>query len=196
MKQCLAILIPLLALTSSSDNFRDRRQHEASHPIHAHHFDHSVAAIRRVHLKPTTKYWRFQHLSLDRAKGEEQLRQWKDQGIDGLEIFAPAEGGNSYGGLDAIDRYRLDPGLGTMDDFRWMVRRAHELGVTIIAFDNLGYSSIYGTQFLKACADIRAARESREAKMFFWSTRADAPPPPVKSNSYFFVRPELENYDP
>lgn len=162
----------------------------------AHQFDRCVAAIRRVHLKPTTKYWHFDHLSLDHAKAEEQLRQWKGEGIDAIEIFAPAEGGNSYGGLDAIDRYRLDTGIGTMDDFRWLIRRAHELGVAVIAFDNLGYSSIYATQFLKACEDVRSGRTSEETKMFFWSTRADAEPPAVKSNSYFFVRPNLANYVP
>ncbi|HUM06114.1 MAG TPA: alpha-amylase family glycosyl hydrolase [Terriglobales bacterium] len=197
MKKWLVFLAPFLAVTFSLSENPENRPAQAAppHATQAHHFDRSVAAIRRVHLKPTTKYWRFDNLALDRAKAEEQLRQWRDQGIDAIEIFAPAEGGNSYGGLDAIDRYRLDPGVGSMADFRWMVSRAHELGVTVIAFDNLGYSSIYATQFLKACQDVRAGRESREAKMFFWSSVADAPPPPVKSNSYFFVRPNLANYD-
>lgn len=196
MKKWQVLFIPLLAVSASlSDSPWDRPQQATSQSIQAHHFDRSVAAIHRVHLKPRTKYWRFDQLSLDRTKAEEQLRQWKDQGIDAIEVFAPAEGGNSYGGLDAIDRYRLDPSVGTMDDFRWMVRRSHELGVTVVAFDNLGYSSIYATQFLKACADVRAGQESRETKMFFWSTRADAPPPSVKSSSYFFVRPSHANYD-
>ena len=182
-------LLPLVLLaarvSSFSQNPRDRLgQHASSHVNQGHHFDRSVAAIRRVHLKPATKYWHFDQLSLDHAKAEEQLHLWKDQGIDAIEIFAPAEGGNSYGGLDAIDRYQLDPGIGSMDDFRWMVRRAHELGVTVVAFDNLGYSSIYATQFLKACNDIRTGRTSQETKMFFWSNSADAPPPPAKSNSY------------
>jgi len=197
MKNCLVLIIFLFTATAGLSRNPGDRPEQATPPdtSQTHSFDRSVAAIHRVQLKPPTKYWHFEQLSLDRAKAEEQLQQWKDQGIDALEIFAPAEGGNSYGGLDAIDRYRLDPGIGTMDDFRWVVRRAHELGVRVIAFDNLGYSSIYGTQFLKACADIRAGRESRETKMFFWSTSAEAPPPPVKSNSYFFVRPVLPNYD-
>lgn len=163
--------------------------------IPAHHFDRSVAAIRRVHLKPPTKYWHFENLSLDHARAEAQLRHWKEEGIDAIEIFAPSEGGASYGGLDAIDRYRLDPGVGSLDDFRWIVHRGHELGVAVIAFDNLGYSSNNGTQFLKACGDVREGRESLETKMFFWSSTAEAPPPPVKSNSYFFIRPALPNYD-
>ena len=158
------------------------------------HFERSWAAIHRVQLRPTTKYWHYDQLSLDHAKAEEQLRHWKDHGIDAIEIFAPAEGGNSYGGLDAIDRYRLDPSAGTIDDFRWLVRRAHELGIGVIAFDNLGYSSIYATQFLKACDDVRTGRTSQETRMFFWSSSAGAPPP-ATSNTYFYVRPSLPNYD-
>lgn len=195
-KRLLSFVLLVALVSSFSQNPAHRQGQQASqHVTQGHHFDRSVAAIRRVHLKPTTKYWHFDQLSLDHAKAEEQLRLWKDQGIDAIEIFAPAEGGNSYGGLDAIDRYRLDPGIGSMDDFRWMVRRAHELGVTVIAFDNLGYSSIYATQFLKACSDVRAGRTSQETKMFFWSNSADAPPPPAKSKSYFFVRPGLANYE-
>src|SRR5579872_1989342 len=182
---------------SFSQNPQDRaEQRMPGHGLRAHNFDRTVAAIRRVHLKPATKYWGFDHLSLEHAKAEQQLREWKDQGIDAIEIFAPAEGGNSYGRLDAIDRYRLDPGVGSMDDFRWLVGRSHELGVRVLAFDNLGYSSIYGTQFLKACEDVRVGRVSQETRMFFWSSSADAPPPPVQSNSYFFMRPGLANYEP
>ena len=195
MKNWLAMFVPLAVASSLFQSPGVGPAPATHHSTSAHRFDRSVAAIRRVHMKPATTYWNYENLSLDHAKAEQQLREWKDQGIDAIEIFAPAAGGNSYNGLDAIDRYRLDPGVGSMDDFRWMVGRAHELGVTVIAFDNLGYSSVDGTQFLKACEDVRAGRESRESKMFFWSSSADAPPPPVKSNSYFFVRPSLPNYD-
>ena len=196
MRKSLALGIGFLAVASTLSGAGDWPERATpGHAIQRQYFDRTVAAIHRVQLRPATKYWRFEHLSLDHSKAEEQLLRWRDQGIDALEIFAPAEGGNSYGGLDAIDRYRLDPGIGSMDDFRWMVRRAHELGIRVIAFENLGYSSIDGIQFRKACADVRAGRESRETRMFFWSSSADGPLPPVKSNSYFFMRPALPNYD-
>lgn len=195
-KWVFAFVLVLSLSHSPAQNPMDRSGQSVHQHKHLQHFDRRVAAIHRVHLKPNTKFWRFDHLPLEHKQAEIQLREWKDQGIDAIEIFAPAEGGNSYDGLDAIDRYRLDPDIGTLDDFRWVVRRAHELGLTVIAFDNLGYSSIYGKQFLKACDDVRAGRDSSESKMFFWSTSADAPPPAVPSNSYFFVRPSLPNYEP
>ena len=152
-----------------------------------------MAAIRRVSLKPRTKYWKFETLSLDHATAERQLNQWQGQGIDAIEIFAPARGGNSYDGLDAIHSYQLEADE-SLDDLRWVIRKAHDLGMPVIAFENLGYSSIYSHQFLKACDDIRASRNTRETRMFFWSKSGGAPAP-ASSNSYFFVRPSRPNHD-
>ncbi|HTY85566.1 MAG TPA: alpha-amylase family glycosyl hydrolase [Silvibacterium sp.] len=154
----------------------------------------SAAAIRRVTLKPNTQFWKFEHLSLDPKTSEEQLRHWKEQGIDAMEIFAPAESGNSYDGLDAINRFQLDPSVGTIDDFRQLVQRIHSLGMSVITFDNLGYSSTYDPQFLKGCSDVRAARDTRESRLFLWSDTTHAPPP-VRGNSYFLLRPNQPNYD-
>src|ERR1700748_1392933 len=69
----------------------------------------SAAAIHRVMLKPHGRYWRFEHLAMDPDNAKQQMLEWKNQGITALEIFAPEEGGNSYDGLDAKDRFRLDP---------------------------------------------------------------------------------------
>ena len=99
----------------------------------------SAAAIHRVTLKPQTDYWRFEQLSLEPAKANQQMREWQKEGITALEVFAPEDGGNSYDGLDAKDRYHLDPGLGSIGDFRRLVRQAHHLGLAVVTFQNLGY---------------------------------------------------------
>src|SRR5580658_5471520 len=78
----------------------------------------TAGAIHRVTLKPNTKYWRFEHLSLDPVEARRQMLVWKSEGMTALEIFAPEAGGNSYDGLDAKDRFQLDPGLGSIPDFR------------------------------------------------------------------------------
>jgi hypothetical protein len=86
----------------------------------------TAAAIYQVTLKPKTKYWRFDHLSLNAPESESQLRAWKDEGIDAVEIFAPAGGSGrrqpefcigrirpSHLSREAvnfvIDRHRKDP---------------------------------------------------------------------------------------
>lgn len=146
-------------------------------------------------LKPATKYWRFEHLSLDREQAAKQLTELRADGVTAIEVFAPEEGGNSYDGLDAKNRFRLDPGLGSIDDFRNLVRLAHSFGMHVITFQNLGYGSLDSDQFLKAADDERAGRASIETGFYYWSEHADAPVP-AASNSYFFVRPSLPGYNP
>ena len=73
----------------------------------------SASAIRTVSLKDDT---RFPQLSLEPSKAQAQIRAIKDQGFTGLNIFAPADGGKSYNGLDGRDHYRIEPKYGTMDD--------------------------------------------------------------------------------
>lgn len=150
-----------------------------------------AAAINRVSLSPDRQ---MPQLFLDPDRLDRQLDEMKRQGFDVLEIFAPPEGGWSFSGLDALDRYRIDPKAGTMDDFRRLVRTAHAKGMAIIAFDNLGYSSVEAPHFLKACDAVREGSDIPEAKWFVWSDRADAPPP-GQGNGYYFVRPAFPGYD-
>jgi len=154
----------------------------------------TTAAIHRMMLKSTTKYWRFEHLSLKPDEAADQLKALSDSGVTAIEIFAPEEGENSYDGLDAKNRYRLDPGVGSIDEFRNVVKLAHSLGMHVIAFENLGYSSVNADQFLKAADDERAGKTTRETAFYYWSDRSDAPAP-GGSNSYFFVRP-VASYNP
>lgn len=120
-----------------------------------------------------------------------RLEEFRDRGISMVEVYAPAEAGNSFLGLDTINRFRVDPRIGTMEDFRRLVDQAHGLGLKIISIDNLGYCSVEAVDFLKACDDVKAGRDSREARMFLWADSADAPPPPGAGapDPYFMVRP-------
>jgi glycosidase len=121
---------------------------------------------------------------------EAALDQLLAQGINAIEVFAPAEGGKSFGGLDTIDRYRIDPALGTMDDFRAFVRLAHRRRMAVVTFDNLGYCSVEAPDFLKACDDVREGKDTRESRFFLWSDREDSPPPGSHPGDRFFmVRP-------
>lgn len=123
------------------------------------------------------------------AAASKRLDELKDAGIDLVEVYAPAHGGNSFLGLDTIDRYKVDPRAGTMDDFKRLVDLVHRKGMWIISIDNFGYASVDAIDFLKACDDVRAGRDSREARFFVWSESADAPPPGIRGDRYFMVRP-------
>ena len=120
-----------------------------------------------------------------------RLDEFRDAGIGMVEIYAPAEAGNSFLGLDTIDRYKVDPRIGTMEDLRRLVDLAHEKGLKIISIDNLGYCSVEAVDFLKACDDVKAGRDTREARMFLWADAADAAPPKGagRPDPFFMVRP-------
>lgn len=187
---CLLGIGPPFSRSQSAkvDNSQNRVQ-KATLPWYV-----TAAAIHRVTLKPNTKFWRFEHLSLNATEAASQLRAWKAEGIDAVEVFAPEEGGNSYGGLDAKNRFALDQGIGSLDDFRRLIRQAHAMHMAVVTFQNLGYAALDAPQFKQAEENERTRRASRESEFFFWSDRPDAPPP-AKGNSYFLVRPSSPGYD-
>ena len=43
------------------------------------------------------------------SAASKRLDEFRDAGIGMVEIYAPAEAGNSFLGLDTIDRYKVDP---------------------------------------------------------------------------------------
>ncbi|MGA8153329.1 MAG: alpha-amylase family glycosyl hydrolase [Terriglobales bacterium] len=153
----------------------------------------SAAALRNVTLKDDAPY---PQLSLQPRRAEQQLKEIKQQGFTGIQVFGPADGGKSYGGLDTRDHYRIEPKYGTVEDFRQVVQIAHRLGMPVIIFDNLGYSSLEAPSFLKACDDVREGRDSKEVHWFFWSDAPDAPAP-ASGDTFFMVRPtRLAGYQP
>jgi hypothetical protein len=153
----------------------------------------SASAIRNVTLKDDSSY---PQLSLNLDKAQQQLRLLRDEGFAGIQVFAPADGGKSYHGLDTRDPYRVDPKYGSIEDFKRVVQAAHQLDMPAIIFINLGYSGLDAPSFLKACDDIREGRTSKEAKWFFWSDSSDAPAP-ATGDTYFMVRPTwLPTYQP
>jgi len=86
----------------------------------------TAPAIIRVRLKKGSGT---SGLSLYSLVLNAQLDSIARQGYTGIEIFATPYGGKSYGGLDAIDRYRIDPAAGTMDDSGHLLsRRVEEMG--------------------------------------------------------------------
>lgn len=116
---------------------------------------------------------------LDPAKASEQLDALKAMGVSAIEIYGPQLSGTAYGGLDPIDNFQ--PSMGTMDDFRTLVKVIHSKGMAAIVFINIGYTSIQSPEWIKACQDVKAGRDTREARRFWWADRPDAPEPPGDS---------------
>jgi len=87
-----------------------------------------AAGLKVVTFKKNLRYGH--ELSLDPTILSGQLDEIKAQGFSAIEIFAPADGVKAYNGLDQKNYYRIDPDLGTMDDFRQAIRLTHSKGLT------------------------------------------------------------------
>ncbi|MBN1248012.1 MAG: hypothetical protein JXC32_10170, partial [Anaerolineae bacterium] len=145
----------------------------------------SAAAIKRFSLKPGLHH---DSLSLEPNALSAKLDELSAQGFSALEIVTPWDAGISFGGLDTRDHYHLEPGIGTVDDFRRLVRAVHSRGMAIVIFGNMGYCAADAPFFLKACDAIREGRDAEEGRWFLWSDTPDAPPP-VEGDKVFLVRP-------
>jgi glycosidase len=115
-----------------------------------------------------------------------QFDRIKGEGFQVIEIFAPAEGLRAYNGLDTKNHYRIDPDLGTMDDFRRLVRLAHSKGLAVVIFHNIGYHSAEAPDWLEACDLKKAGKTEGKVKWFLWADKPDAPPP-LTEDSEFYV---------
>ncbi len=132
-------------------------------PLHTSRWWETAAGITRPRLKVSG--WTLADLIGD-------LDEIQRLGFDGVEVFAPYEGGVAYWGLDALDFCSIDPAIGTMDDYLTLVREAHGRGIAIIPFLNLGYVHEEYPAFLRACDDIAAGRTTADTRLFLWSTDA------------------------
>ena len=194
------ILIVMLALFVGSPRIQAGGDDPQGRDMIAKNWWESASAVARVSINPETetRQGKRPQFPIDPAKAGPILDSYKARGISVIEIFAPYYGGRSYGGLDAIDRFSLNPKVGTMDDFRALVRLIHSKGMAVISFDNLGYCSSEAPEFLKSADDVRAGRNTAEARRFIWADSADAPPPEPDNDRFFMVRPRHlpGKYDP
>ena len=145
----------------------------------------SAAGLKVVTLKQGRSY-AAEVISLDSSKAAAQFDRIRAQGIQAIEIFAPAEGRRAYSGLDTINHYRIDPELGTMADFRRLVQLAHSKGLAVVIFHNIGYYSVEAPDWLEACDMMKAGKNDGKVKWFLWADKSDAPPP-VPDDSEFYV---------
>lgn len=139
-----------------------------------------AAGIKVVTFKKNLIY--AYELPLEPSLLSPKLDQIKNEGFSAIEIFAPADGVKAYNGLDTRNYYRIDPELGTMDDFRRAVRLAHSKRLAVTIFINLGYLSVEAQDWIQAQKDKKAGIQSSLVSRFLWSEKPDAPPPPTQED--------------
>jgi hypothetical protein len=131
----------------------------------------TAAAIKLVTLKKERSY--AHEIAIDPREASTQLDKIVAEGFQAIEIFAPAEGLFGYNGLDTVNHYQIDPEIGTMDDFRQLIRIAHNKRLAVTAFVNVGYFSLEAANWIEACKNPKG----HKAKWFLWADSPDAPIP-------------------
>jgi len=179
---CLISLILILAITAEAAplSFEESGRH-----LIPERWWETAAALKIVTLK---KGRTFAHeISIEPNEFSTQLDQIKAEGFQAIEIFAPAQGLYAYSGLDTTNHYNVDPEIGTMNDFRRLIRIAHNKGLAVIVFINVGYFSIEAPDWIEACT----VKDSEKAKWFIWADSPNASIPP--EHTYFNWPREAES---
>lgn len=95
---------------------------------------------------------------------ESKLPYIADMGFNGIWLM-PIMPSPSYHKYDVTDYYDVDPQYGTMEDFRSMLARAHELGIDIIIDLVVNHSSSDHPWFL----DAKTGPEAEYRDYYVWS---------------------------
>jgi glycosidase len=125
------------------------------------------------------------------AEMRKKLDEYRSNGFKVIEVHQPYEGqGDIWSGLGATDNYNADPVNGTLDDWAAFLDRAHELGMYVFMFGNVGYARCTAEFFQKACLDYANGVQSPERDWFLFS---ETNPDPAKwfwsdtANAYYYA---------
>ena len=111
-----------------------------------------------------------------------QLDHFKADGIRVLGFFSPYHGDrNQCDGCDPLDFYSVSPQNGTIQDWRDLVKAAHERGMKVVGY----FVNIYmdeNAPFFKTAQEqyARGDRTSREVSAIRWTTNPADPLPPLQ----------------
>ncbi|WP_161606068.1 discoidin domain-containing protein [Microlunatus speluncae] len=101
---------------------------------------------------------------------EKQLPELRRQGFEALELAGFKEGpSEEFAGLGATDNFAVASELGTMAEFRSLIDAAHEQGLKVILFENLGYAHVTAPDFQQAIKDFAAGKDTPITRNFVFS---------------------------
>jgi hypothetical protein len=195
MNRCLLTLLPCVVLTGTPVEASDSVLHgektkmvdtsdSLRHLVPDRWWEKASGMIGVTMSKPGRR-----KIPIDPVEASRELDRIKAMGFHAMEIVGPAESLLAYGGLDVKNHYRIEPDVGTMDDFRRLVRIAHSKGIAVSVFYNLGYMSLESPDWIEACKDKKAGKDSGKVRWFLWADTADAPPPGPEDSVFAVDKP-------
>lgn len=99
-----------------------------------------------------------------------RLDEFRYSGYKVIELHQPYEGlADIWAGLGGTNNYQIDPMIGTLDDLAYLLKKAHEKGLYVFMFGNVGYGKFNADYFKKACKDYALGVDSKERNWFLFS---------------------------
>lgn len=99
-----------------------------------------------------------------------RLDEFIRSGYKVIELHQPYEGlADIWSGLGSTNNYQVDPIIGTLDDLKLLLDKAHSKGIKVFMFGNVGYGKYNADYFKKACKDYALGIESYERDWFLFS---------------------------
>ena len=133
-------------------------------------------------------YPKLQHVTLREITS--RLDEFRYSGYKIIELHQPYEGlADIWAGLGGTNNYQVDPTIGTLDDLANLLELAHEKGMYVFMFGNVGYGKYNADYFKKACKDYALGIDSKERNWFVFSDKC---PDPTKwfwsetANAYYY----------
>lgn len=96
---------------------------------------------------------------------ESKLTYVKDLGFNAIWLNPIFKSPFYDGGYDVADFFDVDPKFGTLDDFKSLIKKAHELGIKIILDLVAGHASIQNPDFIKSGEQER----NDKSDLFVWN---------------------------
>ena len=133
-------------------------------------------------------YPKLQHVTLREITS--RLDEFRYSGYKVIELHQPYEGlADIWAGLGGTNNYQVDPTIGTLDDLANLLELAHQKGMYVFMFGNVGYGKYNADYFKKACKDYALGIDSKERNWFVFSDKC---PDPTKwfwsetANAYYY----------
>ena len=116
---------------------------------------------------------------------EQKLPYLASLGVNNLWLM-PIHPSPTYHGYDVKDYYDVNPDFGTLDDFKQLLKSAHDLGMHIIIDMVLNHSSDENPWFVQSYSDMISGKTGDDSKAdwYVWSDNRKSGYYPYKKSNY------------
>ena len=114
----------------------------------------------------------------------EKLSYIQDLGFNGIWL-TPIHESPSYHGYDVDNYLSINPNLGTMDDYRNLVKEAHNKGINVILDLVLNHTSTSNPWFVEGAKAFKEGKGGKYSDYYNFSLTSDSVHPYISNGVYY-----------